>query len=245
MFGFWRKRPPPAPPQVASNARIYAIGDVHGRADLLADLVVRIKDDIARQNDDRAARIVLLGDYIDRGEQSRAVLDQVMALHSEGAVCLMGNHEAALLDFLDEPEESAEWLAFGGLQTLASYGVVLPHRRDRAALQAAADTLRAAMGPHVHFLRDDLLLFYESGNVVFVHAAMDPGVSLDAQSEEALMWGNRAFLERGWRSDRTVVHGHYAALEPVEAPGRICIDTGAYYSHCLTALRLDAVHKFL
>ena len=233
-------------PQVAPDERVYAIGDVHGRADLLDALLRTIDADAQRLSDGRTARLVMLGDYVDRGERSAAVLARLAQLAAAGAICLAGNHEAALLAFIARPAEEAAWLEMGGLQTLASFGVRPPAFRDRRTIEATAAALAAAMGPALDFLRNDLCAIHESGAVVFVHAALVPGRPLAAQDEEALLWGDRRFLARGWAQDRLVVHGHTAAAEPVVAPGRICVDTGAYYSGRLTAVRLDgAGHAFL
>lgn len=234
-----------AMPQVAADERVYAIGDVHGRADLLDDLLEVIAADAAACDDGRRTTLVLLGDYVDRGEDSAAVLERVASLRAQGAVCLRGNHELALLAFIDDPLAGAGWLEFGGLQTLASYGVPLPGRRAPAALAAAAATLAERMGAHLTFLRDGLAALYESGSVVFVHAALAPGVALSKQDDTALCWGDDRFLHRGWKRGRLVVHGHYAAREPVEAAGRVCIDTGACFTGRLTALRLDGGRKWL
>lgn len=226
-------------PTVDSAERIYAIGDVHGRADLLAEMIEMVHQDADRRADGRRTQIVLLGDYIDRGDRSAEVLAQVGALREAGAVCLMGNHEAALLAFVDDPVRDSAWLEFGGLQTLGAYNVAPPGRTDAGALQKAAAQLTYAMGPHLDLLRQRLTLCHQSGNVVFVHAALDPKKTLDKQSPNPMMWGYSAFLAHGWREDAVVVHGHYAADEVVAMPGRICIDTGAYYTNRLTALRLD------
>lgn len=242
MLGLFRRRTPPpaepAPPQVATDVRIYAIGDVHGRADLLRTLLSRIEEDAAAFNDGRRPQLVLLGDYIDRGEQSAAVLSIVTELMKDGAVCLKGNHEAALQLFLNNPTAGVRWLDFGGLQTLASYGIAPPRGRDAAALGACASQLQTAIAPHRATL-DNLKMWHESGSIVFVHAALTPGVPLNDQDETALLWGEPAFLTHRWMADITVVHGHYDGPAPVVSEGRICVDTGAYYSGCLTAIRLD------
>ena len=231
-------------PRVAAGERIYAIGDVHGRADLLDALLDRIEQDVARCTDGRRTRLVLLGDYVDRGEESPRVLDRVAQLAGAGAACLRGNHEAALLDFVADPVQGAAWLEMGGLQTLAAYGVRPPRLRDPDDVAAAATALVAAMGPRLDLLHA-LATTDVSGTVVFVHAALAPGRPLAAQEEATMLWGNRRFLAEGWDDDWLVVHGHYAAAEPVEARGRICVDTGAYYSGRLTAVRLDDGIAFL
>lgn len=227
-------------PRVAESDRIYAIGDIHGRADLLIQLLEQIRNDIRARKDGRRSSIVLLGDYIDRGDASAVALRHVRTLSQAGAICLRGNHEAALVDFVKDPVAGVGWLEFGGLQTLASYGVPIPDRKNAHAVRLAAEALAEAMGPHLTFLESDLPILYQSGNVVFAHAALDPLYPIDRQPMEVVLWGSRRFLKSGWRPDAVVVHGHYATEAVRKGPGRICIDTGAYYSNCLTALRLDS-----
>jgi serine/threonine protein phosphatase 1 len=233
---------------VAPDERVYAVGDVHGRADLLAEMLVRIVEDAASRRNGRQARLVFLGDYVDRGERSRNVLDLLVALPARlpgfAVTCLRGNHEAAMLDFLDHPERGAGWLRFGGVQTLASYGIAAPGLgAGAAALERTRDALAAALGPHAAWLAACPLLA-RSGGVVFAHAGIDPGRALDAQSEAAVLWGRSGFLHRG-DPGHLVVHGHYAAPAPVMTARRLCLDTGAYHSGRLTAARLDDATEFL
>ncbi|WP_118138403.1 metallophosphoesterase [Oceanicella sp. SM1341] len=256
---FFRRSPPPPPParpRVAADRRVYAVGDVHGRSDLLIRLLETIlADHTARSTAEEAAgrparrlQLVLLGDYVDRGDQSREVLDMLASLRAEtrddGLVLLRGNHEAALLEFLDDPSGGAAWLSFGGRQTLGSYGITLGMRPGGAELDAAAAALREALGARLGLLRTTVML-HRSGDVVFAHAGIAPGLPLSAQPEQALLWGRSRFLEEGPPEGLVVVHGHYDAPEPVIAPGRICVDTGAYYTGRLTALRLDAEQGFV
>lgn len=237
-------------PTVVGDERIYAIGDVHGRFDLLIGLLQKIEQDAeTRTEDGRRARLVFLGDYIDRGEQSRQVLEalgQLAALNSPDLVFLRGNHEAALLDFLNEPEENAAWLRFGGRETLASFGLSPPPhgRSDRAALVPLRNALVQAITPHRAFL-EGLEPMHRSGDVIFVHAAVDPERPIEAQSDDALLWGHPGFLVDDPVPGLRIVHGHYDAPQPVRLPGRICVDTGAYHSGVLTALRLDEDAAFL
>ncbi|MBB96068.1 MAG: hypothetical protein CML68_15935 [Rhodobacteraceae bacterium] len=231
------------------DERIYAIGDVHGRYDLLRDLVLRVVEDHQRRaSDGRYSRIVFMGDYIDRGPQSREVLALLMALKDEPAcppvICLKGNHEAALLGFIDDPERGRRWLRFGGIQTLESYGLTAPGSdAEGAELEETALALRAAMGAQKDFLRD-LPVAWRTGSLIFAHAGVDPR-DPGGEDEEALLWGRSRFLKKGRVDGYQVVHGHYDAAEPVVTPGRICVDTGAYYSGRLTALRLDGGHAFV
>jgi len=160
-------------------------------------------------------------------------------------VPLRGNHEAALLDFLEDPAKGAAWLSFGGKQTLASYGLPVPKARpDKETLTTLALQLSRAMGPHVRFLNRTARA-YCSGGVVFAHSGIDPSVPLNEQSEAAALWGRSAFLEEGPPPGLRVVHGHWDNPEPVVTPQRLCLDTGAYYSGRLTAARLDADTKLI
>jgi len=224
---------------IAAEDLIYAVGDVHGRHDLLMRLLDRICDDAATVA--RYPKIVFLGDYIDRGEDSRETLDVLMALaETEGleTVFLMGNHEQMLLRFLHNPPSGAHWLRFGGLQTLLSYGVgpVGDLRNPDEAARLRAD-LVDALGPHLGFI-EALSLSHRSGNLLFTHAGADPALPPEEQEVAALLWGTERFrrVERGdgiW-----VVHGHYVVDQPSAEGGRIAVDTGAYFSGRLTAARI-------
>ena len=237
--------PPPGPPPTPlpdPEHRIYAVGDVHGRHDLLEVLLWRLKQDAAAHTDGRLPVLVFLGDLVDRGDHTREVIDQVMAawLSWPRTICLRGNHEDALLGFLDKPERGRSWLGFGGVQTLGSYGVPNPPGKAGAEdLRATAAALSRAMGHHARFLRETEMQF-RSGDVVLSHSGIDPEVPLDAQSADALLWGRSRQLDLGAPDGLRVVHGHWDAPEPVVTPGRICVDTGAYYTGRLTAVRLDA-----
>jgi len=231
----------PPVPKPDPDHRIYAIGDVHGRHDLLEVLLGRLRADAVSHDDDRQPVLVFLGDLVDRGDHTREVLD--LALEAlvlwPRTVFLFGNHEAALLSFLESPVKGASWLGFGGRQTLASYGIPAPGPRpDAAALHDVGSALGTALGHHRGFLRDMERLFV-SGNVVFSHAGIDPALPLHAQPDSALLWGQSAFLEQGPPEGLRAVHGHWDDYAPVVTPRRICVDTGAYYSGRLTAVRLD------
>ena len=157
---------------------------------------------------------------------------------------LAGNHEIALLNFLEDPDGSSGWLQWGGLQTLASFGLKSKLEPNKAELRALRDELSLAVSPYLSFL-NDLKKMVVSGDVVFVHADLAPDVPLEAQPEEATIWGYTGFDKpQGVRSHR-MVHGHYASHAPVSLPHRICVDTGAYYSGHLTAVRLDETEHFL
>ena len=222
--------------------RIYAVGDIHGRHDLLNVLFEKIVDDATAFSDDRQMKIVFLGDYVDRGDHSKDVLDRLCLVRErlkDQTTCLVGNHEAALLSFLSDPVRYKSWLEFGGRQTLASYGVTPPVSTESVAeLTNVRDRFQDAISPHLPFLMS-LERYARSGGVVFAHAGLDPELPLDKQSNEALLWGNSSFLEENGYPGLRIVHGHYDAIEPVVTNTRICVDTGAYYSGRLTAVRLD------
>ena len=239
---------------VAETERVYAVGDVHGRYDLLGAMLAKISDDIKTCSDDRQTRVIFLGDYIDRGDHSREVVEMLSdifsisdRLKSETGVqfhFLAGNHEIALLNFLDDPVKGQAWLDWGGLQTLASFGIQPSKGRTTGELKDLRTELFEAVSPFLAFLRG-LSPLEVSGSIVFVHAGLDPEAPLDGQPEAATLWGQApSGKDLGLKGYRTV-HGHFAGYEPVSLPDRICIDTGAYYSGRLTAVRLDAEETFL
>lgn len=231
----------PVPAGMPAGCLAYAIGDIHGRADLLQAMMDKITEDAG----DRAAEssLILLGDYVDRGEGSREVidycLDHVAAWPGE-TVFLKGNHEDALLSFLANPAEGDAWLGYGGLATLMSYGVgnVREHMSAQD-LSVAAEEFSGKLPPeHQRFLAS-LQHSHQVGDYFFCHAGVDPMTVLDRQAPHVLMWGTgREDLDL---SDMpvTVVHGHYVHDRPECFPNRIAIDTGAYFSGRLTAIRLE------
>jgi serine/threonine protein phosphatase 1 len=233
---------------VAQDTRVYAIGDLHGRQDLLLKMLDRILQDQDRLDDERRCRIVFLGDYIDRGDHSRQVLHDLIALTrdlSDGIVALRGNHEEALLGFLRAPARERTWLDYGAFQTLADYGVPQPPRApSEQDLMDIRDALEAAMGDHVAFLRG-LPSHTVSGDVIFAHAGLDPDDADTLTNDDAMLWGYPDASDAWPAPGKLLVHGHFDAPDPVERPGRICVDTGAYYSGRLTAVRLDGGRTFL
>lgn len=237
-----------ARPGVDPGARIYAVGDLHGRHDLMMVMLERIVEDFESRRDGRRCEIVFLGDYVDRGDNPRLVIDALMQISSNigaGVVALRGNHEAALLDFIDAPVRNSAWLGFGALQTIADYGVAMPPRTpSETNLIDLRDALEAAMGDHLKFLRA-LPLHRTSGDVIFVHAGIAAGDGETLRNERVMMWGDSA-SDPDWPvPGKLIVHGHYDAPSLVDRPGRICVDTGAYYSGQLTAAVLDEGHTFM
>jgi serine/threonine protein phosphatase 1 len=193
------------------------------------------------------AHLIFVGDYVDRGDNSAAVLTRLQALEAAGqgqVICLKGNHEAMLLDFLDQPEaKGRRWLKNGGLQTLASFGV-RGSGADFQALHAAfTQALPAGM---VDWLRARPLI-WQSGSLAVVHAAVDPTRALSDQSDRCLLWGHKAFFRRPHRAGGWVAHGHTIMDQATAQGGRISVDTGAYATQVLTAARVtpDGGVRFL
>lgn len=231
----------PAPPRVPPGERIYAVGDIHGRDDLLAAVHGAIAEDMAAQPAARSV-VVYLGDYVDRGPESFEVLDRLIHGRLPGvrSVHLKGNHEQMMLDFLSGVPETA-WLMNGGDATLASYGVPPPHPWVEAPELARVRALLRAAVPEIHlqFLRA-LELSFRSGDYLFVHAGIRPGRPPEDQEARDLLWIRGPFLSSSQDFGVRVVHGHSISPEPEIRPNRIGIDTGAFHSGRLTCLVLEA-----
>lgn len=247
---FGRKAAPVEAASVPEGHALYAVGDVHGRADLLEALLRRISAEAARHPDDSQRTLIFLGDYIDRGASSRGVVERLLGdpLPGFATVRLLGNHEEAMLDFLDERSDGLDWLSYGGLETLLSYGVPLKGFPDTP--QRAAD-LRGVLAEavpqtHMDFYRK-CTLHYTAGDYVFVHAGVRPGVSLAKQSTADLLWIRDEFLRaRSALPGKVVVHGHTICDMPQDLGHRINIDTGAFVSGRLTCLVLrDTRRQFI
>ena len=235
-------------PRVPAGARVYAIGDIHGRLDLLLRL-----HDMSRRDAETsgAARriVVYLGDYIDRGPDSYGVVDLLATQPLDGFehVYLKGNHEDLLLRFVTDGSLARSWLGNGGGPTLKSYGVsTLGILLGQSGLQRMRSKLeRSIPADHLAFFRS-LVLSHLEGDYLFVHAGVRPGVPLDRQDAEDLMWIRKEFLVAEDDFGKMVVHGRSIVSEPEIKPNRIGIDTGAFRSDCLTCLVLDgATRRFL
>ncbi|MEX2642583.1 MAG: metallophosphoesterase family protein [Acetobacterales bacterium] len=220
-------------PRVPEGRRIYAVGDVHGRADLLRRLLDMIAEDAAAHAD-RACVLVYIGDYVDRGPRSRETIDLVLADDPAGmeTVALMGNHEELMLDALGGDRSAATtWLTNGGDATLSSYGIAAVGNVPKEA----RDRIPAA---HMRFLRN-LRLTHREGDYLFVHAGVRPGVPLDEQRSSDLLWIREPFLGSKADHGAIVVHGHTPLHAPEEKSNRIGIDTGAFATGMLSCLVLD------
>jgi len=226
-------------PSVPAGTRVYAIGDVHGRIDLLDSLLARIDDNLTAAPAERAIH-VFLGDYIDRGPNSRSVVDRLIERsRTHEVVCLKGNHEAFILEFLEDASMLADWRQLGGLPTLMSYGLAPPGRMESSGHEKLAAELRQSMPKEHHMFLTNLQMTFVCGDYFFVHAGVRPGVQLAAQKEEDLLWIRDEFLGSQADFGKVIVHGH----TPIEAPdirkNRINIDTGAFATGKLTCLVIE------
>ena len=237
------------PTRVPDGVRVYTIGDIHGRVDLLRDLHRMILEDASNTPGVIRKTAIYLGDYVDRGLHSREVIELLLdePLEDFDKVYLKGNHDDDFLGFLADETRGADWFRVGGDATVYSYGVRIP--RDLAPADRFSyirKALRAAVPPrHVEFLAG-LELVREIGDYLFVHAGIRPGTALDEQEPEDMLWIRDEFLDSRADHGKVVVHGHSVTDRPDVRENRIGIDTGAYASHELTCLVLEgATRRFL
>lgn len=238
-------RQPEVQPAYPPGKRMYCVGDIHGRADLLAELHGFIEADAAAY--EGQCQVLYLGDYVDRGEQSRQVLDMLIEqpLAAFEAFHLMGNHERAVLDFLVDPVAMSGWLVWGGRATLRSYGIHVSPMPTREELQSLRDRFDAELpAAHRHFLEHGLPAHAE-GSYYFVHAGVRPGVALDRQELGDQLWIRDEFTRSSASHGAIVVHGHSISTTPELLPNRIGIDTGAFETGVLTALVLEGSEQRL
>ena len=217
---------------------LFVVGDLHGCHDLMLRAMEQIDGESARLGAD-ASGVVFLGDYVDRGEQSRQVLEELMAVQAalpDQVTCLTGNHEKMLLDFLDRPaERGRRFLRYGGLQTLASFGVGgVSERASPAQIETAATRLRETMPEGMEAWIRALPYWTRSGDLVCVHAAMDPAIAPEHQENRSMIWGHPYFYEVPRPDGLWVAYGHDVVERPVIRERRISCDTGAYHSGRLT-----------
>jgi serine/threonine protein phosphatase 1 len=229
----------PVRPRIPDGICVYAVGDVHGRIDLLDRLLARIDADQAERPVARPIE-VFLGDYVDRGQDSAGVIDRLISRGgNHETVCLLGNHEDCLLEFFTNPGILTAWSQNGGLTTLLSYGLkpsIQSSSEEQRDLSAAlAATMPAS---HRQFL-SELPLSFGCGDYFFVHAGVRPGVPLARQREEDLLWIREEFLRHEGAFEKVIVHGHTPVREPDVRANRINIDTGAYATGRLTCVRLE------
>ncbi len=229
--------------RLPEGQRLYAIGDIHGRRDLMDALLAAIDADLAEWSGE--SEIIFLGDYVDRGNASAAVLERLAAGAPTGQrwTLLKGNHEAILAHLISGRPRDDEmlypaWLKHGGRETLASYGLpaALAFGDDEAA---ALGALRETM-PREHVeLLESLELMRREGDYLFVHAGIRPDVPVEEQRQRDLIWIREAFLQHKGDHGFHVVHGHSITRDVDAQPNRTGIDTGAYATGKLTALVLE------
>jgi serine/threonine protein phosphatase 1 len=228
----------PEGPQGPKGLAIYAIGDIHGRADLLKQTFTLIEEDIRLTRPERIIQ-VLLGDYVDRGPASRETIDLLVERRrSHDTVFLRGNHEAMLLHILDAPDDIPNLRSFGLLATIRSYGVNASLNPDRAEEKKLIDQLRQIFPrEHYEFLQS-LKKSFACGEYFFAHAGVRPRVPLDAQDENDLIWIREEFLDFTGDFGKYVVHGHTPVPKFDIRRNRMNIDTGAYATDNLTTVKL-------
>lgn len=245
MFSKFLKRRPqvtaPFAPAVPDGVVVWAVGDIHGRLDLLVPLIEAIKADLSAAAAERKL-VIFLGDYVDRGPESQGVVRLLAALSRDPSAewhFLKGNHEETMVKFLTDPSIGPQWCEYGGEATLRSYGLRIPDLKHRVAAwtHVSADLAHKLTPPERAFLEDQALSL-SVGDYFFAHAGARPGEALDRQSAEDLMWIRRSFLDSEVEFEKVVVHGHTPTAQVHADHRRIGIDTRAYDSGVLTGLRL-------
>lgn len=239
MFGLARRSKTP-PRQLGAGERVFAVGDIHGRNDLLAPLLTAIQ---AQAADAASPVAVFLGDYVDRGADSRGVVDSLLQFRRASGVkvrFLRGNHDDTLLKFLSDAAIGPTWIDYGGGETLESYGVEMPTARgDEAGWEATRRAFDEAISDTHRAFFEDLEISAEYGDYFFSHAGARPGVALADQTARDLMWIRDPFLSSKYSWPKAIVHGHTPSETAMISQRRIGLDTGAYATGCLTCAILE------
>ncbi len=242
---FSRRNATPPTTTLAAGQRVYAVGDVHGRLDLLDDLLTKIDADDATR-DDAETTLIFLGDLVDRGPDSAGVVERLrlLARARQNARFLLGNHEEVFLLTIAGDDRAARlFCRIGGRETAISYGIP-PDEYEQLAYPEVIDRLQALVPTsHRDFLGafEDLIVL---GDYAFAHAGVRPGVAIDAQNAEDLRWIREPFLDHRGLLEKIVVHGHSIRPEVEMLPHRIGIDTGGYANGTLTALGLEGEERW-
>lgn len=225
---------------VPDGARVYAIGDIHGRADLLDRLHALIEADFAAKAAS-TVHVVYLGDYVDRGRDSFGVVERLAEGPSDfvQAWLLRGNHEELLLRFIDDPSVGPFWRQLGGLATLLSYGIDVDRVLKEAGYPGLSKQFRTQLPSRHLALFAKLKPFTTIGDYFFCHAGVRPGIPLEQQKQQDMLWIRDQFLDATEDFGKIVVHGHSPVDQPAFCKNRINIDTGAYATGRLTCLVLE------
>ena len=232
------------PPRVPDGVRIYAVGDLHGRVDLLETMLKMIDLDLSRFPVPRPI-VIFLGDYIDRGPASRDVLECLTARRSAETVFLKGNHEVFLSNFLRQSSVLEEWRRYGGLETLVSYGLKPSINPSFAELLELGHAFEKSFPDHHRQFLESLVPSFSCGDFYFVHAGIRPGVRLRDQREADLLWIRDDFLLCEEPFEKFVIHGHTPVTEPDIRSNRVNIDTGAVQTGRLTCLIIEGSKTLL
>ena len=235
-----KKRFATTPPVTADGERIYAIGDVHGRLDLLQTLMQHIERDVQLRGE-CPTRVIFLGDLIDRGPDSKHLLELAQRAHHscDRVTVLLGNHEDLLLESAyGNVAAQRAWLQQGGEATLRSLGINLP-KLDEGPARAVADVLCEILGDDMLAWLDSLPLSFQSGDYFFCHAGIRPGVPLHRQRRQDLLWIREKFLSSKRNHGAVIVHGHSETSQLVFSHNHICVDTAAYRTGVLSAVGLQ------
>lgn len=231
---------------VPEGLRVYAIGDVHGRADLLEQQHALMEADF-KANSTPAVHLVYLGDYVDRGPDSRGVLERLTGGISDfvNVTLLLGNHEEMLLRFLEDPSLGPTWRYLGGLETMHSYGLDVGNVLKESGYPGLSQRFNAKLPPHHRALFTRMKLSITIGDYFFCHAGVRPGIPLEQQQQQDLLWIRDKFLTSDDDFGKVVVHGHSPTDQPDFRANRINIDTGAYVTGRLTCLVLEGSSRRL
>jgi serine/threonine protein phosphatase 1 len=232
-----------APPAIPNGTRVYAFGDIHGRFDLLDQMLDRLDADISRFRCP-CVIVVFLGDYVDRGPDSASVIDRLIEVQvTHRAVCLLGNHDALFAQFLTNPSVVETWSELGAIPTLMSYGLQPPFQPRSSDGQKLAEQLAHVMPANHRAFLENLNPIFVCGDYLFVHAGIRPKIPLARQVPEDLLWIRDDFLGYDDQHEKFVVHGHTPVMEPDIRDNRINIDTGAFATGRLTCLVLEGTKR--
>ena len=225
-----------------AGTRIYAIGDLHGRLDLLDEMHDLIRGDAETAQPGGRRLVVYLGDYIDRGPRSAEIIDRLLDNPMQPefeTVYLRGNHEDIMLGFLDFGTRGAPWFRHGGRETLQSYGLAAPDPAAEHDFPAARAALAERLPPAHRAFLDATKVMHREGDFLFAHAGIRPGVRIDKQDPNDFMWIRHEFMDSDAHFGVCVVHGHTIEARPAITDSRIGLDTGAYYTGVLSCAAIE------